>query len=63
MGCEPGDRFLICSDGLVDGLWDHRIEDVLRAESDPNIAKVIVEEAVAASGRDNVTALIVDIAK
>ena len=23
---QPGDRFLICSDGLVDGLWDRRIE-------------------------------------
>ena len=29
--CQPGDRFLICSDGLVDGLWDRRIEEVLRS--------------------------------
>ena len=62
VGCEPGDRFLICSDGLVDGLWDHRITDFLRAEKDPAVGQIIVDEAVAASGRDNVTALVIDVA-
>jgi serine/threonine protein phosphatase PrpC len=61
VGCEPGDRFLICSDGLIDGLWDHRLADVLREETDPKVAEIIVKEAVAASGRDNVTALIIDV--
>ena len=63
VGCEPGDRFLICSDGLIDGLWDHRIADVLRAEKDPAVGQLIVSEAVAASGRDNVTALVIDVAQ
>ena len=61
VGCESGDRFLICSDGLVDGLWDHRIADVLRSEKDPAVGQIIVKEAVNASGRDNVTALIIDV--
>ncbi|MCX6896269.1 MAG: protein phosphatase 2C domain-containing protein [Verrucomicrobia bacterium] len=30
VGCERGDIFLICSDGLVDGLYDHQIIDLLR---------------------------------
>jgi serine/threonine protein phosphatase PrpC len=61
----PGDRFLICSDGLVDGLWDRRIEEFIRtrasAPGDPDTARELVEEAVQSSGRDNATALLVEI--
>ena len=32
VGCEVGDRFLICSDGLVDGMWDRRIDEMAREE-------------------------------
>jgi protein phosphatase len=62
---RPGDRFLICSDGLVEGLWDHRIDFLLRQDppgSDgPSIAEWLVSEAVQASGRDNATAIVVEI--
>lgn len=59
VGCEPGDRFLICSDGLVDGFWDHALNDRL-AEPDLNAA-ALVTEAVAESGRDNTTAVVIDV--
>ncbi|MEY4088220.1 MAG: hypothetical protein RJB55_491 [Verrucomicrobiota bacterium] len=66
IGHRPGDRFLICSDGLVDGLWDRRIEELLRetrtGDTDANHAQVLVNEAVEASGRDNTTAVVIDIA-
>ena len=61
VACEPGDKFLICSDGLIDGLWDHRIADILQEKYDPEIAQLLVDEAVAASGRDNTTALVVEV--
>jgi PPM family protein phosphatase len=61
----PGDRFLLCSDGLVDGLWDRRIEEFIRthpsAPGDPAVSKALVEEAVQSSGRDNTTAVLVEI--
>jgi serine/threonine protein phosphatase PrpC len=62
---RPGDRFLICSDGLVDGLWDHRIDEIIRAhpaaEGKPTVAQLLVDEAVQSSGRDNTTALVIDV--
>lgn len=65
VGYRPGDRFLICSDGLVDGLWDRRIEEMVRSgAASPdgrNLAQRLVDESVDASGRDNTTALLVEI--
>ena len=65
VGHQPGDRFLICSDGLVDGLWDHRLESLIRSpspeESGSTPAQRLVNEAVQNSGRDNTTALVIEI--
>jgi PPM family protein phosphatase len=62
---RPGDRFLICSDGLTDGLWDRQIEELLRAPAAPgnhsSRAQRLVDESVLNSGRDNTTAIVVEI--
>lgn len=58
VACQPGDRFVICSDGLVDGLWDKRINELARRELTVDI---LVNEAVADSGRDNTTAVLIEI--
>ena len=62
---RPGDRFVICSDGVVDGLWDRELEEIAR-NSTPNansdsIAKQLVATAVQNSGRDNTTAIVVEV--
>jgi protein phosphatase len=66
VGHRPGDRFLICSDGLIDGLWDRQIEEMVRAPSGTaetrSLAQRLVDEAVQSSGRDNTTALVVELA-
>lgn len=55
-----GDRFLLCTDGVTDGLYDERVEESLsRRTAEP--AKSLVGEAVEASGRDNATALVVEV--
>jgi serine/threonine protein phosphatase PrpC len=62
VGYQPGDRFMICSDGVIDGLWDRRIGEILStAPTGENIAKLIVDEAVAESGRDNTTAIVIEV--
>lgn len=60
VGLEPGDRFLLCTDGVTDGLFDSRIKDILR-NTPREAAPVLIREAIASSGRDNATALVVDI--
>jgi protein phosphatase len=64
VGHQPGDRFLICSDGLTDGLWDYQLDDMIRAGlrlNEETTAQLLVREAVHASGRDNTTAVVVEL--
>ncbi len=57
---EPGDIFLLCSDGLTDMLPDEAIEVLLGANLPMSgRAASLVEAANAAGGRDNVTVLLV----
>jgi len=66
VGCEPGDMFLICSDGLTEGLYPNHILDLLRPEQTSplaeNPAQRLVLEAVKNDGRDNTTALVIHVA-
>jgi PPM family protein phosphatase len=60
VACGPGDRFLFCTDGLVDGLWDRRLEEALRSATPvADLAAELVLEAGRDSGRDNATAIVV----
>ena len=61
---RPGDIFLLCSDGLSEGLYPHQIVDLLRAgiEEGANPAKSLVEASVDRDGRDNTTAVVVRVA-
>ncbi len=57
------DRLLICSDGLTTELNVAQIRDALTTLTDPQqAADWLVEAAVNAGGRDNVTTVVVDVA-
>lgn len=58
---EPGDIFLLCTDGLVEGLYDHHVVDILRSANSGDHAQQLVKEAVEKSGRDNTTALVIEV--
>ncbi|QDW62535.1 PP2C family serine/threonine-protein phosphatase [Oerskovia sp. KBS0722] len=55
------DRMLVCSDGLTGELSDERITEILLAQPDPQAAADrLVNEAIVAGGRDNITVVVVD---
>jgi protein phosphatase len=57
-----GDRFLSCSDGLVDEVTDDVILDALCDHAEPQAAaEALVRLANAAGGRDNTTVVVVDV--
>jgi protein phosphatase len=61
---EAGDRLLICSDGLTGEIGDGEIAGVLAEVRDPDEAAAeLVRRAVEHGGRDNVTAIVVDVAR
>lgn len=58
----PGDRYVLCSDGLVDEVEDEQIAAVLRQSGDPqHVANELVATANDHGGRDNVTVVVVDV--
>ena len=57
-----GDRFVLCSDGLVDEVADDEIAQLLSANAQPQAAaEALVAAANANGGRDNVTVVVVDV--
>ncbi len=59
---RSGMRLLLCSDGLTKELGDERIRSHLAAGREPDkTARALIDAAVAAGGRDNVTVIVVDV--
>ena len=60
---EPGDLFLICSDGVVDGLYNHHLLELLRPAEPGGLfeasSRKLVAAALDAGSRDNTTALVI----
>ncbi|HVZ65865.1 MAG TPA: protein phosphatase 2C domain-containing protein [Lacunisphaera sp.] len=63
MPCGPGDRFLLCSDGLIDGMWDRHLDEMMREPEVAPLAPHLIAAALERSGRDNITALVVEAAQ
>lgn len=57
-----GDRYILCSDGLVDEVTDEAIEKCVKQKLEPQkIADQLVSIANANGGRDNITVIVVDV--
>jgi serine/threonine protein phosphatase PrpC len=60
---EPGDRLLLCSDGLSGMVSKESIQELLRRPDGAQaVADALVEAALKGGGEDNVTVVVVDLA-
>jgi len=60
---QPGDRVLLCSDGLTTMVADYQIAEILHSAASPTEAAwSLIEAANAAGGMDNTTVAVVDVA-
>jgi protein phosphatase len=56
---EPGDRVLLCSDGLTGMVAEEQVAQVLQDEPDPEPAcRLLVDRANEAGGKDNITVIV-----
>lgn len=58
---EPGDRFLLCSDGLSGPLSDTEIRQLLESADPQAAVDALIEQAYAKGAPDNVTAIVIEI--
>ena len=56
---ESGDRFVICSDGVTDGIDDAQLVTLLQSHDDAQqTAQAIVDAALEGGSRDNITCIV-----
>ena len=57
---QPGDRFLLATDGLTGVVSDERLAEVLRSCEDPQrAAQTLVDDALANLSKDNITCVVI----
>jgi protein phosphatase len=56
---EPGDTFLLCSDGLTGPVEDREIAQMMAALCPPEVSEALVNLANLRGGPDNITAIVV----
>ncbi|GAA3806379.1 protein phosphatase 2C domain-containing protein [Streptomyces coacervatus] len=59
---SPGDRYLICTDGLTDPLTTDLLEELVREHDDSRAAFELWKAAIEAGGPDNITLAVVRVA-
>jgi serine/threonine protein phosphatase PrpC len=58
----PGDRIIVCCDGLWEMIRNEGIEDVMMQEADPQAAcDLLVKHANVAGGEDNISVIVVQV--
>lgn len=59
----PGERWLLCSDGLTGVLDDDALSGLLAGETDPEtVSARLIDRSLAGGGPDNITVIVIDVA-
>lgn len=57
----PGDRYVLCSDGLTKHISDVELQDVLKGGTCEEACKRLIDLTLSRGAGDNVTTIVVDI--
>jgi serine/threonine protein phosphatase PrpC len=58
--CMPGDCLMICSDGLIDGLWERHIADAMGSDRPVwEMVEILAKRAIDNSGVDDTTLIVI----
>ena len=58
---RPGDRYLLCTDGLIDGLWERQIAEILAEPGTPEETRDrLLSRARQSSDMDDATLIVID---
>ncbi|MEZ5184623.1 MAG: protein phosphatase 2C domain-containing protein [Candidatus Nanopelagicales bacterium] len=60
---HPGDRIMLCSDGLSGVITDTQIRELLSQSDPPGAVTALVEAAIEGGAPDNVTCVVADVAQ
>ena len=63
LSLKPGDTILLCSDGLTDMVSDRVLQKIVGKHSAQRAADLLISEANAAGGLDNITAILIHLPK
>lgn len=56
---KSGDRYLLCTDGVTDGIDDETVQELLMSSDDPSeVARAIVDGALEGGSRDNISCVV-----
>jgi len=59
---QPGDRVLVCSDGLIDGVWERHIANALADGVSPESScEILLKRAIDNSGIDDTTLVVIHV--
>jgi protein phosphatase len=58
---EDADRLVLATDGLTDGVDDAEVEATASGAEPDEVCRTLVDKALAAGGRDNVTVIVADV--
>lgn len=59
---QPGDRFLVCSDGLIDGLWERHLTNALAAPTSPaETSQALLKRAIDNAGIDDISLIVIQV--
>lgn len=59
---QSGDRFMLCTDGVTDGVTADQIRSILSSESDPQVAaEKLVASAQEGGSKDNITCIVLHV--